>query len=85
MSGIAGASPQTAAVGTPAWAHWVINGDVAYEIDPRELPGNWRFARFELGCGAAAWRGQQMMTGTESYELDAAAVPTVTEPHEARR
>lgn len=67
-------SPRTATIGTAAWARWVVSADLAYEIDPRELPATWHFSRFELGCSEAAWCRQQAATGTESYELDQSTV-----------
>jgi purine nucleoside permease len=40
-AGISGADPQDASLGSAAWAEWVVDGDLAYEIDSREIPPQW--------------------------------------------
>jgi purine nucleoside permease len=41
IAGIAGANPESASLGSAAWAEWVVDGDLAYEIDGREIPPEW--------------------------------------------
>ena len=41
VAGISGADPQDASLGSAAWAEWVVDGDLAYEIDAREIPPQW--------------------------------------------
>jgi len=41
VAGIAGGSPDRVSLGSAAWARWVVDGDLAYEIDPREMPQGW--------------------------------------------
>ena len=41
IAGIAGGSPDRISLGSAAWARWVVDGDLAYEIDPREAPTDW--------------------------------------------
>jgi purine nucleoside permease len=41
VAGIAGVNPNEASVGSAAWAEWVVDGDLAYEIDAREIPSDW--------------------------------------------
>jgi purine nucleoside permease len=41
VAGIAGANPEDASLGSAAWAEWVVDGDLAYEIDAREIPPEW--------------------------------------------
>ena len=41
IAGIAGASPDRASLGSAVWAHWVVDGNLAYEIDAREIPSDW--------------------------------------------
>jgi len=41
IAGIAGGSPDRISLGSAAWARWVVDGDLAYEIDPREVPPDW--------------------------------------------
>jgi purine nucleoside permease len=42
VAGIAGADPADASLGSAAWAEWVIDGDLGYEIDAREVPKDWK-------------------------------------------
>lgn len=41
LAGTAGIDPQRASVGSAAWAEWVVDGDIANRIDPREIPAGW--------------------------------------------
>ena len=41
IAGIAGGSPDRISLGSAAWARWVIDTDLAYEIDAREIPPDW--------------------------------------------
>ena len=41
IAGIAGGSPDRISLGSAAWARWVVDGDLGYEIDARELPPDW--------------------------------------------
>ncbi len=41
VDGIAGANPALASLGSAAWAEWVVDGDLAHEIDAREIPKDW--------------------------------------------
>ena len=41
VAGIAGATPELASLGSAVWARWVVDGDLAYEIDAREIPQEW--------------------------------------------
>jgi len=41
IAGIAGASPERASLGSAVWARWVVDGDLGYEIDAREIPPDW--------------------------------------------
>ena len=41
VAGIAGADPEDASLGSAVWAEWVVDGDLAYEIDAREIPPQW--------------------------------------------
>ncbi|MGC1424521.1 MAG: purine nucleoside permease [Terracidiphilus sp.] len=41
IAGIAGGSPNRISLGSAAWARWVVDGDLGYEIDPREMPQDW--------------------------------------------
>ena len=41
VAGIAGGSPDRVSLGSAAWARWVVDGDLGYEIDAREIPPGW--------------------------------------------
>jgi purine nucleoside permease len=41
IAGIAGISPNDGTIGSAVWTDYVINGDLAKEIDPREKPASW--------------------------------------------
>lgn len=41
IAGIAGVDPANTTLGSAAWAEWVVDGDLGYEIDSREIPKEW--------------------------------------------
>jgi purine nucleoside permease len=41
VAGIAGGCPDKISLGSAAWARWVVDGDLGYEIDAREIPPDW--------------------------------------------
>jgi purine nucleoside permease len=49
FNGIAGVNPARASVGSAAWSRYVIDGDVAYEIDSREADPTWPYAIVPIG------------------------------------
>jgi purine nucleoside permease len=48
VAGIAGVDPLDASIGSAAWAEYVVDGDLAHEIDAREIPPNWSSGYFPL-------------------------------------
>jgi purine nucleoside permease len=40
IAGIAGANPEYASLGSAVWANWIVDGDLGYEIDAREIPSD---------------------------------------------
>ena len=47
VAAIAGVDPNRAStVGSAAWAKYVVDGDLAYEIDAREIPSDWSTGLF---------------------------------------
>ncbi|MDX2268401.1 MAG: purine nucleoside permease [Bryobacter sp.] len=42
VAGIAGVDPADATLGSAAWATYVVDGDLAHEIDAREIPPDWK-------------------------------------------
>jgi purine nucleoside permease len=49
VNGIAGVSPHVGTEGSAAWARYVIDGDIAYEIDSAEAPKDWPYGIMALG------------------------------------
>jgi purine nucleoside permease len=41
VAGIAGGCPDKVSLGSAAWARWVVDADLGYEIDAREIPSDW--------------------------------------------
>lgn len=41
VSGIAGGNPEKVSLGSAAWAEWLVDGDIGYHIDSREIPKDW--------------------------------------------
>jgi len=41
VAGTAGVNPKIASVGSVAWAHYVVDGDLSQELDVRDMPADW--------------------------------------------
>jgi purine nucleoside permease len=48
VAGIAGVDPADASIGSAAWAEYLVDGDLAHEIDAREMPPDWPTGYFAL-------------------------------------
>jgi purine nucleoside permease len=46
---IGGINPNFASVGSAAWAEWIIDRDLNFEIDAREIPPEWSTGHVPLG------------------------------------
>jgi purine nucleoside permease len=42
LAGIAGVDPNASAAASAAWAKHVVDGDLAFKIDEREMPSDWK-------------------------------------------
>jgi len=49
VNGIAGVNPEVASIGSAAWAAHVVDGDIGYEIDSREVPASWPYGIVPIG------------------------------------
>jgi len=49
VAGIAGVDPADASIGSAVWADYVVDGDLAHEIDAREIPADWPSGYVPLG------------------------------------
>jgi len=48
VAGISGFDPADASLGSVAWAEYLVDGDLAHEIDSREIPSDWKTGYFPL-------------------------------------
>src|SRR6516162_2349039 len=49
VAAIAGVDPNKASVGSTAWAKFIVDGDLSYQIDAREIPAGWSTGYVPLG------------------------------------
>ena len=49
VAGIAGIDPEDASIGSAVWSAYLVDGDLGYEIDAREIPSGWQSGFFPLG------------------------------------
>src|SRR6202171_5959158 len=74
VAGIAGIDPADGSVGSAAWAEWVVDGDLAREIDARELPAGWKTGYVPWGKKVPYELPRVNLDVGESYHLDAKLV-----------
>ncbi len=73
VAGIAGINPARGSIGSAAWAEWVVDGDLAREIDAREIPAGWKTGYIPLR-GSVPYEVPRDSTEGEVYHLDAGLV-----------
>jgi len=73
VAGIAGMNPERGSLGSAAWAEWVVDGDLAREIDAREIPPEWTTGMLPLR-GSRPYDQPHTSNEGEVYHLDAALV-----------
>ncbi len=69
VAGIAGINPARGSLGSAAWAEWVVDGDLAREIDAREIPSGWKTGYLPLGA-AVPYAQPRDSTQGEVYRLE---------------
>lgn len=74
VAGIAGANPAAMTLGSAAWVDWVVDGDLAHDIDPREMPPDWPTGRVPLGKSWPYQQAVSTLTATMAWRLDPALV-----------
>ena len=52
IAAIAGVDPHRASVASVAWAKFIVDGDLAYQIDAREIPAGWSTGYVPFGRSA---------------------------------
>lgn len=73
VAGIAGINPARGSLGSAAWAEWVVDGDLAREVDAREIPSDWKTGYIPLRRSMPYELPQDSAEG-EVYHLDAGLV-----------
>lgn len=74
VAGIAGFDPEDASIGSAAWAEYLVDADLAHEIDAREMPAGWPTGYFARGTKKPYDPAKPEPTG-EMFRLN----PTLTE------
>jgi len=72
VAGIAGIDPADGSLGSAAWAEWVVDGDLAHEIDPREIPPDWKTGYVPLRRSVPYEQPHEIADQGEVYHLNAA-------------
>jgi purine nucleoside permease len=49
VAGIGGIDPQVGSLGSAVWSDYIVDGDLAHEIDAREMPKEWPTGYVPLG------------------------------------
>jgi purine nucleoside permease len=52
VAGIAGIDPAQGTLGSAAWARYLVDYGIAWELDPREMPADWPYGYFGIGTKA---------------------------------
>jgi purine nucleoside permease len=72
VAGIAGGDPLDVSLGTAAWARHVVDGDLLYEIDAREIPKEWPYGLLPLGAKKPNDKADGWTVDTIHFALNAA-------------
>ncbi len=74
VAGIAGGDPADVTLASAAWANWVIDGDLAHEIDAREIPADWPTGMIPLRRTKPYEKPRRELNEGEYYRLNAKLV-----------
>src|SRR5258708_34514828 len=74
VAGVAGGDPVDVSLGTAAWVKHVVDGDLLYEIDAREIPADWPYGMLPLGAKKPNDIASGWTVDTIHYALNAALV-----------
>ncbi len=81
IAGIAGGDPLDVSLGSAVWARQVVDGDLAYEIDAREIPDDWPYGLLPLGATRPVRPGEPIGDGwsvdTVSFQLNETLVTRI--------
>jgi purine nucleoside permease len=70
VAGIAGGCPDRVSLGSALWARWVVDADLSYEIDAREIPPDWTTGYLPLRKAQPFEQPAEPQPG-QAYELNA--------------
>lgn len=71
IAGIGGGDPLDVSLGTGVWAKHVVDGDLLYEIDGREIPKEWEYGLIPLGAKEPNQTSTGWTVDTIVYDLNA--------------
>jgi purine nucleoside permease len=74
VAGIGGGDPADVSLGSAVWAEHVIDGDLAFEIDARQIPENWTTGFVPLRRGTPYEQPVRTDLEGEVYTLNAGLV-----------
>lgn len=74
VAGIAGIDPADASLASAAWAEWVVDGDLGYEIDAREIPAGWKTGFVPFHKSTPYQQPREKNDSGERYHLNPALV-----------
>lgn len=74
VAGIAGVDPADASLGSAAWAEYVVDGDLAHEIDAREIPSDWKTGYVPLRKSIPYEQPRTTPDSGEAYHLNSKLV-----------
>jgi purine nucleoside permease len=69
IAGIGGIDPERGTIGSAAWARFLVDGGIAHEVDPRELPSSWHDGYFGVLTNSPDAM-PKLEYGTEVFRLD---------------
>ncbi len=74
IAGIGGGDPLDVSLGTGVWAKHVVDGDLLYEIDGREIPSSWEYGLIPLGAKEPNQEATGWTVDTIVYDLNPSLV-----------
>ena len=76
VAGIAGIDPAMGSLGSAVWSDYVVDGDLAHEIDAREIPKDWPTGYVPLGKSTPYEQPRTARFGDDGnvYQLNPALV-----------
>nr|WP_254441922.1 purine nucleoside permease [Duganella vulcania] len=69
VAGVAGVDPAQGTIGTAAWSRYLVDSDLAWEVDARERPAGWSTGYLGIGAKTPGVK-PALGYGTEVYRLN---------------